>query len=417
MFDSYQLNEWLPASYFSFKSAKNFDKSFTNDMLYPEYRYFMSISLHDIDTEIKKSVEKQYGFFIDDLGNKATLHNKTSKSDDEQTFYEPVSESSVKPKPKVEPAPAPKLVQEINHESSVKPEPKPVMPTKIKSSMILESEPLKKIKMIPTKTVSSIAEEQLEQKLEEKRKKYNLAPPPDNDEDFLKIKQFNYKKLNRKIYSSIDFEIQDVITGAAVVCDDKYQKLMRKTKIDNKDRKSEKWKSLFNEIYVDEYEYRFGIKPLKIPKHDIVLNGGLLDTTISYVDKNDIKHVFNHRLNNPIPPHVKHEAEEKAKREAEEKARIEAEQQRLQELFVNSKLNELKSSPPPKLKSDFEPVKPPSQLPTIEDKPFEDMESAGSINNSSLQTQQQETYNNFMNPDFDDEFASDEYDYAFDHVI
>ncbi|KAK8847179.1 hypothetical protein M9Y10_019762 [Tritrichomonas musculus] len=409
MFDSYQLNEWLPASYFSFKSAKNFDKSFTNDMLYPEYRYFMSISLHDIDTEIKKSVEKQYGFFIDDLGNKATLDNKTNKSDDEQTFYEPVSESSVKPKPKVEPEPEPKLVQEINHESSVKPEPKTVMPTKIKTSMILESEPLKKIKMIPAKIVSSIPEQQLEQQLEEKRKKLNLAPPPNNDEDFLKIKQFNYKKLNRKIYSSIDFEIQDVITGAAVVCDDKYQKLMRKTKIDNKDRKSEKWKSLFNEIYVGEYEYKFGIKPLKIPKHDIVLNGGLLDTTISYVDKNDIKHVFNHRLNNPIPPHVKREAEEKAKREAE--------QQRLQELFVNSKINELKSSPPPKLKSDFEPVEPPSQLPTIEDKPFEDMETAGSIDNSSLQTQQQETYNNFMNPDFELELASDEYDYAFDHVI
>lgn len=86
MFDSYQLNEWLPASYFSFKSAKNFDKSFTDDMLYPEYRYFMSISLHDIDIEIKKSVEKQYGFFIDDLGNKATLNNKTNKSDERLLF-------------------------------------------------------------------------------------------------------------------------------------------------------------------------------------------------------------------------------------------------------------------------------------------------------------------------------------------
>ncbi|KAK8835811.1 hypothetical protein M9Y10_040500 [Tritrichomonas musculus] len=415
VFESYQLNEWLPSSYFKFNTAKKFNNTFTNDMLYPEYKYFMSISLHDIDTEIKKSVEKQYGFFIDDLGNKATLDNKTNKSDERLLF------ESEEQKPKRKPVKrkdTPSVEQEIKHESSVKPEPEPTAePTKIKSSMILESEPLKKIKMIPTKIVSSIPEQQLEQQLEEKRKKYNLAPPLDNDEDFLKIKQFNYKKLNRKIYSSIDFEIQDVITGAALVCDDKYQKLMRKTKIDNKDRKSEKWKSLFNEIYVDEYEYRFGIKPLKIPKHDIVLNGGLLDTTISYVDKNDIKHVFNHRLNNPIPPHVKHEAEEKAKRDVEEKAKREAEQQRLQDLFTKSKLNELKSSPPPKLKSDFEPVEPPSQLPTIEDKPFEDMESAGSINNSLSQTQQQETYNNFMNPDFDDEFASDEYDYAFDHVI
>ncbi|KAK8877872.1 hypothetical protein M9Y10_004635 [Tritrichomonas musculus] len=383
-----------------------FNNTFTNDMLYPEYKYFMSISLHDIDTEIKKSVEKQYGFFIDDFGKQSTLQKEPS---DAETFYMAVDESSVKPeppKPKAEPTPTPE------------PKPEPISkPTKIKASMILESEPLKKIKMIPAKTVSSIAEEQINTELEEKRKKLNL-PPVDYEENWFNIKEYKYTKLNKKLSQSIKFEIEDIITSAAITCDEEYQKITKKLKVDNKDRQSEKWKSLFAKIYPVDYEDRIGIKPLKMPKGNIVIDStSTLDSSANLVDKNDIKHVFNHRLNNPIPPHVKHEAEEKAKRDAEEKVRIEAEQQRLQELFVNSKLNELKSSPPPKLKSDFEPVKPPSQLPTIEDKPFEDMESAGSIDNSSLQTQQQETYNNFMNPDFDDEFASDEYNYAFDHVI
>lgn len=168
---------------------------------------------------------------------------------------------------------------------------------------------------------------------------------------------------------------------------------------------TDKWRKLFEKIYVESFEDRIGIKPLKIPKGDIKIDSlGLLES-IDLVDKNDIKHVFNHRLKNPIPPH-----------EEQDKPKFDEEQEIKHESFVNPSNHEPKLTALPVITSNHEPVEPPSQLPTIEDKPFEDMESTNESNKPS-QTIQQETYNNFMNPDFDDEFASDEYDYALDHVI
>ena len=61
--------------------------------------------------------------------------------------------------------------------------------------------------MIPAKTVSSIAEEQINTELEEKRKKLNL-PPVDYEENWFNIKEYKYTKLNKKLSQSIKFEIE-----------------------------------------------------------------------------------------------------------------------------------------------------------------------------------------------------------------
>ncbi|KAK8840743.1 hypothetical protein M9Y10_030520 [Tritrichomonas musculus] len=395
--EGYQVAEWIPGKYMNFKIDNSLHKFFDNYNLNDEYNYFMTIPQHDIDTEIKRGIEKQFGYFIDESGKKATLPKSKPKPEPAKPIDNDSNEPTA-PEPRVESVDDKPTVEDYVNETQFKnykqiQQTFPDVDRDIINEIYWSFVQIANLYIDRCSTNESDKKRKLNKLVTKKIEDSPYHEPTTINTILTCLKMmltFNnfWKKDKSKLFES--YQLNEWLPSS-------YFKFNTAKKFNN---------TFTNDMLYPEYKYF-----MSISLHDI-------DTEIKksvekqygfFIDDLGNKATLE-QSNEPL---LFESEEQKPKRKpVKRKDTPPVEQEIKHESFVNPKLTAL-----PVITSKPEPVEPPSQLPTIEDKPFEDMKSAGSINNSSSQTQQQETYNNFMNPDFDLEFASDEYDYAFDHVI